>query len=170
MSAQQPSLFDAPELVRAEPIPDERALQFRVFGEAITQGSGTPVVSRTTGRAFMKRSNEGELQTWRQDIAKSALAARGPLAGVLLEGPVRLVVLFRLPRRIAWGKRARLAFVAKRPDFDKLTRAVADALTGVVYIDDGQITTCTILKRPARLGEPAGIDVAVGPDVDASFE
>lgn len=37
-----------------------------------------------------------------------------------------------------------------RPDADKLLRAVGDALTGVVYRDDAQLTTVVVRKRWAK--------------------
>lgn len=166
MSTQR-TLFDAPEQL-APPVQSERALLFSVHGVPTTQGSGKPLLSHSTGRPFIKPDHGPALKAWRQDVARTALAARAELGleGVLIEGAVRLVLTFRMPRRKSWPRRARLEHVAKRPDFDKLTRAVSDALTGVVWIDDSQVTTALILKRPARLGEPPGVDVAVGPDHD----
>lgn len=167
----QPSLFDSPDDLRRV-IPSERALEFRVLGVPVTQGSGQAMVNRFSGRAVIVPDHEAALLSWRTNVGQCALAARAGrgLAGVLLDGPVRLVLVFRLPRRKAWRRATKLEFVSKRPDFDKLTRAVADALTDVAYLDDGQITTALILKRPSRPGEPACLDVAVGPDADAGLE
>jgi Holliday junction resolvase RusA-like endonuclease len=166
---QQGSLFDAPAQL-AEPS-GERALVIDVHGDPVPQGSGKAILSKSTGRPFMKR-DDTRLLPWRQQIGQTALAelaARG-VGGVLLDGPVRLVVRFRMQRRKSWGKRTRLADVAVRPDFDKLVRSVADALTNVVYGDDGQITTAVIQKRPCRPGEPPGVEIAVGADTDDTCE
>ena len=47
-----------------------------------------------------------------------------------------------------------------KPDLDKLARAVGDALTGVAYRDDAQITRWHLQKR---YGEQAGTEITVHP-------
>lgn len=167
----QGSLFDAPEQLEQPAGEHPLALVFDVHGEPVPQGSGKAIVSKSTGRAFMKR-DDSKLLPWRQQIGQTALAqlAQRQLGGVLIDGPVRLVVRFRMPRRKKHGQRTRLADAAVRPDADKLLRSVCDALTNVVFGDDGQITTVLVRKRVARPGEPTGVEIAVGPDSDASCD
>ena len=164
-----PSLFELPKATRA--VPHALTLEFRVIGIPVPQGSAKAIVSKSTGRAMLKR-DDSKLLPWRQDLGRMALAARaaGGLSGVLIDGPVRVVLRFRMPRRKKHRQRTRLGDAAVRPDVDKLTRAAVDAMTNVVYGDDGQITTLLVSKRVARPGEPPGVDVAVGPDEDASYE
>jgi Holliday junction resolvase RusA-like endonuclease len=40
---------------------------------------------------------------------------------------------------------------ATRPDIDKLLRAVLDALTGLVFVDDGQVVTVNMAKEYANV-------------------
>jgi Holliday junction resolvase RusA-like endonuclease len=51
-------------------------------------------------------------------------------------------------------------FHTTRPDSTKLTRAVEDALTGVVWRDDAQVSTQVIAKL---YGEPERVVVAIYP-------
>lgn len=171
MTTQQGSLFDAPALLEEPSAEHPLALVFHVLGQPVQQGNFKAITSASTGRPILKSSDAG-LKPWRQQIGQTALAmlAERGVAGVLIDGPVRLVVRFALPRRKFHGKRSKLEHAAVRPDFDKLVRAVADALTNVVYGDDGQITTCLIRKRVARPGEPTGVEIAVGPDSDATCD
>lgn len=62
-------------------------------------------------------------------------------------GPVRLMAEFALPvpasmpkRKFGWQPHC------VKPDLDKLMRALGDALTGVVYVDDAQISNLSIAK------------------------
>ena len=61
--------------------------------------------------------------------------------------PIEMTIDFRLPRPKT--VRRNLPYVA--PDLDKLIRAVLDALTGVAYVDDGQVVT---IKSTKTYGDP----------------
>jgi Holliday junction resolvase RusA-like endonuclease len=85
-------------------------------------------------------ANAKALREWRELVAYSAQRAmhRRPAA----TGAVMVSLGFRLraPKR-------RVRFHAKvRPDIDKLARGVLDALTGIVYVDDAQVTDLTASK------------------------
>jgi len=49
----------------------------------------------------------------------------------------------------------------KRPDLDKLVRAVFDALTNVVFKDDSQVVSVFASKRLAGPGDTVGVTVEV---------
>lgn len=128
------------------------SIAFEVYGIPKTEGSIRAVVHKATGRAIAFHDEDRELRVWRQDIAAEAIWARGIL-GQFDEGPLSLVVQFRLPipksrpselrtdkQRLEW------TWPAKRPDADKLLRAVMDALKGVLYHDDGQIVRLEVMK------------------------
>lgn len=51
--------------------------------------------------------------------------------------------------------------MTQRPDGDKLTRAIWDALTGVAFEDDSQVVEWHGVKRRAEVGEPAGVFIEV---------
>jgi len=68
------------------------------------------------------------------------------------EGAVALNITFYMPRPKSCPK-TRL-YPEVRPDVDKLERCVLDALTGVLYADDGQVTD---LQSRKRYSEKVGI-------------
>lgn len=120
---------------------------------AITRGRRTVVVE--SGRAL--------LRPWQEAIAgEAARACSRPL-----EGPIVLDLGFLMPRpktHFRTGAHAdelRLDAPiahAHRPDLDKLARAVLDALTGIAYLDDGQVAELAARKV---YGAPAGVRVVV---------
>lgn len=85
------------------------------------------------GHIFEQRS--AALRDWREAVRWCAMAEMRRRPPV--DGPVMVHLEFRLPA----PKRAVRDLPTTRPDLDKLTRAVLDALTGVVFVDDSQVTT-----------------------------
>ena len=91
------------------------------------------------GRIY--EASSARLRDWREAVG---WAARTVIRrGSPFEGPVRLKLAFRL-RQAKAGPRT--AYPMTRPDLDKLTRAVCDALTGIAYVDDGQIVELFVTK------------------------
>lgn len=133
-------------------------ISFIVPGKPAPQGSMVAAISKTTGRVFMKSGNEKALRAWRRDVAASAIR----VGAELIEGPVRVDVAFTLQRpksHYRTGKNARLlrdsapALPTTKPDVDKLLRAVLDALTGIAFVDDAQVTQTVATKSYALRGE-----------------
>ena len=119
--------------------------------------AGTPVAQgskKHVGNGRMVESAKG-LPAWRKAVA---LAAAG---SPLIHKPkaVTLAMVFVMPRPKATPRKTPPA--VKRPDIDKISRAVADALTGVCYEDDSQIIYMFSEKRLAEVDEPAGVHVHV---------
>lgn len=131
----------------------DRAVEFHVPGKPAPQGS-----KRHVGRGILVESSK-EVGPWRERVA---IAAHNAMAGRgLLMGPVEVDLSFVLPRPKSAPK-TRTASAAKRPDIDKLARACLDALTDVVFGDDGQVVRLVAQKRIAEAwGEAAGVLVRV---------
>jgi Holliday junction resolvase RusA-like endonuclease len=96
----------------------------------------------------------------------SSYALDGAPAPVPLAGPLKLSLSFFLPRpKDHQGARGLLphapARPTTRPDLLKLTRAVEDACTGILWRDDAQIVDEELHKAYAD-GEGARIGVLVG--------
>jgi Holliday junction resolvase RusA-like endonuclease len=105
-------------------------MTFEVFVEGVPVPQGSKSLSRS---GVMYEANKA-LKPWRLKVAAAALWAYGPDVR-FMEGPLVLAVAFAMPR----PKTVTREFPSVKPDSDKLTRAVSDALTGVVYKDDAQI-------------------------------
>lgn len=105
-------------------------VKFFVPGKPAPQGS-----KRHVGHGIMVESSR-EVGPWRERVALAAHNAMSTRP--LLAGAVTLALSFVLPRPKSTPKR-RTPAATKRPDVDKLARAVLDAITDVVIVDDGQI-------------------------------
>jgi len=88
---------------------------------------------------------------------EALLAARAQNWETIQSGPVVVSLCFGLLR----PKTSSEPFPGKRPDIDKLTRAVLDSLTDArIWRDDGQVQTLHACKTWSL--EP-GVDIAVFP-------
>lgn len=136
---------------------DRTLVTFSVPGVPAPQGSKT--VGRTKAGANYVREDNPQTEPWRNAVAsyaRAAMAGRPPL-----DGPLRLVVAFAFARprsHYRTGKHAgELKPTApvhcdKRPDLDKLLRAIGDALTGTAVVDDAAFVELAASKR---YGTPA---------------
>lgn len=140
------------------------AVSFTVYGVAAPAGSKHGFVNRKTGRVIItddaKRS-----RPWKNDVTAAAIDALGDTEGRLpepLDGPLLLEITFWVSRPKGHYGTGRNADKVKpgapwaptvKPDLLKLARAVEDALTGIVYRDDAQITAET-LQKAYTTGQP----------------
>ena len=129
---------------------------FRVHGTPAPQGSKRAFVVK--GRAIVTDVNPAPLKTWREDVKHAALdAMNGRLP---LEGAVEVKVTFYLPK----PKSVKRELPSVRPDIDKTTRSLLDALTSAgVFRDDSQVTDLHARKRYAEI---PGAEVIVRVVVD----
>lgn len=126
-------------------------LNLFVPGKPAPQGS-----KRHVGGGRMIESSKATAP-WRTTVAWHAAQA---YTAAPLNGPVVVSLGFVMPRPAATPKRSTPPAV-KRPDLDKLTRAIFDALSGVVWRDDSQVVQLAATKRIAELDEQPGAHVAV---------
>jgi Holliday junction resolvase RusA-like endonuclease len=164
-------------------------LSFVVAGKPEPQGStksfGYIPKDKATGAQRMQRTKTGKLvpviltattsdnpknSDWRRTVGFAARAALSDLnliraaegkARIMqpIEGPVQLTVRFYLPR--PKYLKARETPHVTRPDASKLLRSLEDAMTGIVYRDDGQIVELTVWKGFAALGTSARAEITV---------
>jgi Holliday junction resolvase RusA-like endonuclease len=124
-------------------------ISFTVEGRPVPQGSMTASYNRTTKVAHVHHVQGAALAQWRaavRDAARSAMRTEKPYINAVEVG-----LLFQMQRpnshiQIRLGSeyvkpRYRNAQVTTTPDIDKLIRAVLDALTGIVYLDDSQVVS-----------------------------
>lgn len=103
------------------------------------------------------------LEPWRHNIA---WRARKPMrdngfGNVLFHCPISLSLIFVLARPTSARKTRATPPAIKKPDYDKLTRAIGDALTGVVWVDDSQIIHGEQDKVIAEVNEETGVYINV---------
>jgi len=128
-------------------------LSFFVAGHPVTQGSKRAFVNKHTGRAALLDDNRAKLVNWRHDIADEARKAwRGRETE---KGPVIMRLQFYLPKpKSAPKKRVTYPIGKRSGDLDKLERAVFDAISGVIILDDAQVISCCHSKA---WGEPGAL-------------
>lgn len=80
-------------------------------------------------------SDNTKLKPWRQDV--SLIAARSMNGRPMVEGAVRVSIAFQFVKPISTPKR--VTQKVTKPDIDKLSRGVLDALTGIAFRDDSQV-------------------------------
>lgn len=138
-------------------------LEFVVFGVAQPKGNMRAIHIPGMHYPIVTESNRS-VKSWSQLVAEGAnhaLAALPPHARAVLEGPVRLTLRFYLPRPKKYQRRGVPVAHLTTPDWDKLSRAVSDALTHVVYRDDKQVVEAVIGKFYAEVGGTPRVEVRV---------
>ena len=123
-----------------------RMITFTVPG--VPQVQGNHRISRT---GYTYDANK-KLAPWRRTVALIAQQAMNHQRQEPMTGPVHLDLEFAMPRTKAMRTDPPPP-MTQRPDSSKLTRAIEDALTGIVYQDDSQITHLTVHKRRHLLTE-----------------
>lgn len=129
------------------------ALDVFIPGIPCTKGSWIGVTTKT-GRVAMRAANKAE-KAWAQTVAWTVKAK-------MLETRIK-------PITKPAGVAVRLIFHMRKPDsptnrfpmgdLDKLMRSVLDALSGIAYQDDGQVTNAFVEKQWAD--GKSGLDLSL---------
>lgn len=132
-------------------------IEYFVPGIPVPQGD---LASNSRGILYHKNK---ALEPWRHQIA---WRARRPMRSngfdnVLFACPISLSVLFVLARVKSTPKSKPTPPAIKKPDLDKLTRSIGDALTGVVWVDDSQIIHGEQEKVIGEIDEETGVWINV---------
>lgn len=128
-----------------------------VAGHPAPQGS-----KRHVGGGVMVESSK-RVTPWRSDVRSALLDERGqPKA--YFDDAVAVHLTFVMPRPVSAPKR-RTPPAVKKPDLDKLTRAVFDAIGSAgVWRDDAQVIAARCTKRIAEIGETPGCHITISAD------
>ena len=123
-----------------------RAVTFTVPGQPV--GKGRARVGRAGG--FVRMFTPEKTATYESTIA---LFADQAMAGqALITGPVRLRLICRFAIPDSWSKKKRgqalqgAIYPATKPDADNITKAVCDAVNGIVWKDDAQVVELSVKK------------------------
>lgn len=138
---------------------------FTYDGPAV--GKGRPRV--TTAGGFARAYTPDKTRKFEMSLATFAQVAvrdQGPMA---VEEAVRLdVMVTRAPLK-SWSKKKAAAMLGTRvtgkPDIDNIAKAIGDALNGVAYLDDGQITELAI-RRIWGARDAIAVRVTAFPDME----
>lgn len=103
-------------------------------------------------------ANQRALASWAGAVGWTTRAAMvRPLTG-----PVRVLCEFVFARPKSHTRAERgVASKTTKPDGDKLLRSTLDAMTGLAYVDDAQVSDMRAVKRWAAEGEACGAWITV---------
>jgi len=127
-------------------------IRFFVPGVPRPQGSKRAITVKGLAYSVLVEQVKG-VEKWRRIV--------GTVAGNLWRPrhPVNGKVTVRLEFIMPWRKAPDKVYPPD--DLDKLCRAILDSLTGVIYVDDSQVTTIEASKRRALQDEEGGVNVEV---------
>jgi Holliday junction resolvase RusA-like endonuclease len=151
-------------------------LRFVAFGRPQGKGSkrALPIRGKARhGQHIVLVDSNRNAKPWAALVSAAAgravfEASRGATPR-LIQGPVMVELDFHFARPKAHfgtgrnSSRLRLSapsHMVTVPDIDKLTRCALDALTGVIYADDSQVSELSVRKR---FGEPERMEATVCP-------
>jgi len=127
-----------------------------VQGVPAPQGSLRAINNPHTGKAMLipggDDASRKRLDAWRKLVNRTALDSVARSEYPLIEKgcPVFVAITFGMPRLKKHLKADGAprddapVYVASTPDIDKCVRAILDALTGVIYVDDKQVAALSV--------------------------
>ena len=125
------------------------AYRIIVYGLPAPQGS-----KRHVGGGVMIESSK-KVKPWREAVKAKAEAARERVGQPPIDGPVRLIVTFTMPKPASAPKRRR-TWPMRTPDLSKLVRSTEDALTDAgIWKDDARVVDCASAKVYPLEGQEA---------------
>ena len=128
--------------------------------DGIPHGKGRPRFRRTGN--FVSTYTDAKTKTYEALVKEEAQKAMG--SSEPIETPISFYCYIRLPVPKSYSKKRIEACLSgselptKKPDWDNVAKSVADAMNGVIYLDDSQIVQATITKKYDTV---AGVDVMV---------
>lgn len=126
---------------------------FFVAGVPVPKGSAKAFMRPGSKFPTVMQDNREKQKPW-----ASAIAYTAQQSGVeyVERGPIRLSVIFYMPRlgsHFGTGKNSGIlkpgapVYHTAKPDLDKLLRCAKDALTGIAWKDDAQVTEVLDLRK-----------------------
>ena len=118
-------------------------LTFVVYGKPEPQGSTKAFIPRGWKRPVITSDNK-KMKPWRQQVAGTAINVPGMVLWKKKQGGIAMNLRFVFMRPASLPKFWTIA--NKKPDADKLQRAIFDALTGITYEDDSMVVSLVVEK------------------------
>lgn len=162
--------------MQTSPPTNQRPITVWIEGKPEPQGSkharAIKKNGQYTGRVIVHESAKG-LAAWRATATTTIRAQREHARHQTLTGPVRTEITFYLPRpKSHWGTGANAgtlkpsapAHPTRKPDLDKLERALNDALsTAEAWGDDAQVIMSHTAKLYEHPDQSPGVWITVTP-------
>jgi crossover junction endodeoxyribonuclease RusA len=133
-------------------------LRIVVLGEPKPQGSTRAFVAK--GRAYVASNHKQDFVVWRNSIVEKAerVWTQDPATCAMVELVFRMPVPKSRPKYLShWAPHT------KRPDIDKLARAVLDALVAAGVLSDDSVVTSLMARKEYALSENPGVAIIVTP-------
>lgn len=133
-------------------------IAFFVAGEPAPKGSTKSFpFKRANGKMGVSTTNaNSKTKSWQERVSSEAQrAAEHNDYEISSEKGLSINLTFCLTRPKSISVKKRPTPITK-PDLDKLTRAVMDGLTHILYTDDSQVVVIFATKAYGDKGEPAG--------------
>jgi crossover junction endodeoxyribonuclease RusA len=147
-------------------------LDYFVNGTPVPQGSKKAWYNEKSKRVMMTEDAGVRHSTWRHEVTGHSRQAMSDVGRFEpLREPISVALTFDFHRpQIHYGsgknsekvKASAPPHPIKPPDVDKLTRAVFDSLTSIVWVDDSQVVAALVRKRWVERWEPEGVHIKVG--------
>ena len=124
-------------------------LHLEIFGNPAPQGSKRIIHGR------LVEASSDKLRRWRKEIARVCTETRAQNEDLFFLGPVRVEVVFFLPRP-ASVKQSKRPWPIVPPDLDKLCRGLLDGIgqSELIWGDDSQVVNLIATKEYADGREP----------------
>ena len=137
-----------------------------VMGTPVPEGSmkAMPYIKKTTGRMGVNMIHQSnKLLPWRDSISQYILETNPEFKEYMpypKGTPVMISLTFNIlrPKSVSSKKRPE---VTVKPDLDKLTRAVIDAMTGIMYDDDCQVIHILAKKQYVDFEKLEGVYIEI---------
>lgn len=127
------------------------------YGSPAPQGS-KKFVGMINGRGMLAESSK-HVKPWREDVAAAARAAMDYGRRPKLDGPLRVRMVFTLPKPTSAPKRKR-TYPMRTPDLSKLARSTEDALTTAgVWADDARVVQYDRLAKVYPGEDPEALEL-----------
>jgi len=114
---------------------------------------------------FSRRGSTYIDKTTKQEMEGIA-AAYESAGGRFLEGAIAITIDIFAPLPDSKPKRISSESFTCKPDVDNVAKSVMDALTGLAYRNDSQVTKLTIRKHPRERGSVTSVYVSVKEDLN----
>ena len=111
-------------------------------------------------RAYIPKDNP--IHSFKESVRLVAKLAM--VNNTIAEGPIRISCEFVIDRPKSHTKARRSKFReshSQKPDLDNLVKALTDAMTGIVWVDDSQVSSILASKRWTNEGEEPGTLVEI---------